>query len=60
MDIELQNIWGGWLSTTVRANWQLVLPQSLVAVTVTFVVPRLKVLPLPVPLPVPVVAPLKL
>ena len=44
---------------TVTVNEQVGVPQGLAAVTVTVVVPRLKVWSLPVPEPLPVVAPPK-
>ena len=48
---------GGWLSTTVTVKLHVAVPQGLVAVTVTFVVPALNEEPLPEPAPLPVVAP---
>jgi len=53
-----QVIVGASLSLTVTEKEQLALPQVLVAVIATLVVPLLKEEPLPVPLPLAVVAPL--
>jgi hypothetical protein len=47
------------VSFTVTVNEQLAVPQGLVAVIVTLVVPTLKNEPLPLPLPLPVVEPEK-
>jgi hypothetical protein len=46
---EGQVIDGASLSVTVTSNWQVTVPQVLVAVIVTWVVPALNVEPLPVP-----------
>jgi hypothetical protein len=55
-----QEMVGFCVSSTVTVNEQLLVPQLLVAVSVTVVTPTLKTDPLPVPLPLPVVAPEKL
>ena len=48
---------GGILSVTVTSKLFTTVPQPLLAVTATCVIPVLKVNPLPVPVPLPVVVP---